>query len=62
MMNDEMRIDCLSAENERYWSENSLGGMYDTTHYPDMCSGKPKVLTPGVTDEFGNPLIKEVRK
>lgn len=58
-MNDEMHIDRLSAENDRYWSEHSLGGMYDTTYYPNPCAGKPKMLIPGVTDAFGNPLKED---
>lgn len=61
-MNDEIRIDRLSAENDRYWSEHSLGGMYDATYYPSPVAGKPKILIPGVTDEFGNLLKNEVKK
>lgn len=59
MMNDEIRIERLSVANDRWWSEHSLGGMYDTTYYPDPYAGKPKMLIPGVTDAFGNPLKEE---
>jgi hypothetical protein len=56
MPNDEIMIDRLSAANDRWWSEHSFGGMYDTTYYPDPWAKEPKKLVLGVTDRCWNLL------
>lgn len=43
-MLDEIMISSLEADRDRWFSEHSLGGMYDFDYYPDPWAPKPKVL------------------
>lgn len=57
-MLDEIMIERLSAARDREMSLRSLGGMYDPVDYRKT-DKSTKLLIPGVTDAFGNKLLKE---
>ena len=57
-MNDGATIERLSAAYDRWFSQHSLGGMYDFTDYREP-NRRPKTLIPGKTDAFGNKITKE---
>lgn len=53
---DAIRIDQLSAANDLQMGMNSLGGMYDPADYRTEQGQPRKMLIPGVTDLWGEPL------